>query len=224
MNLVSFYADRRDDSKRLDIGSQGQTPFDFAQGRVYRKGRDKMGPSLPEYTPNFFGTFVQILSNQQSSCKQNVMSSSRSSTTKYGWTVPESTIEREIGWSRFNGWSSSATLLAATNLLLSSAVVSVAGMLWLTPLSHYGRLCVNSCTASRQSARTVQRRSALVLMSSRPFIVNATPPSGFSADPASLARRNTEVRPALGPSQLLPDDSGQASASSGNFSAMEIVY
>jgi hypothetical protein len=55
-----------------------------------------------------------------------------------------STIEREIGWSRFNGWSSSATLLAAANLLLSSAVVSVAGMLWLTPLSHHGRLCARA--------------------------------------------------------------------------------
>jgi hypothetical protein len=72
------------------------------------------------------------------------MSSSRSSTTESGWTVPESTIDRVIGWSRFNEWSSPATLLAAANFLLSSAVVFVSGMLWLTPLLHHGRLCARA--------------------------------------------------------------------------------
>ena len=67
-----------------------------------------------------------------------------------------------------------------------------------------GFVPAHSCTASRQSARTRQRRSALVLMSSRPFIVSATPPSGFSRGPCQPCSSHHEGAPQrLVSSQLL---------------------
>jgi hypothetical protein len=124
------------------------------------------------------------------------MSSSRSSTTESGWTVPESTIDREIGWSRFNEWSSPATLLAAANFLLSSAVVFVSGMLWLTPLLHHGRLCARAfvfgiTTISEDTA--AKKYLSINVISVIHCRRNAA--KGFSADPANLAHRNTKVCP-----------------------------
>ena len=111
----------------------------------------------------------------------------------------------EIGWSRFNGCSSSATLLTAANFLLSSAVVSVSGLLWLTPLSHHGRLCVRAYAygITRIREDTAAKKCLSINVISTLHCRRNDRQAGLSAYLPTLLIERRRCAPALTSSQLL---------------------